>query len=81
MGTLDHNKATIGTNFGERWMKLSSPKNAMIFTSIITFDWVVERITTQLSPPFTFEDKDKEDKEFIFISCDKFFGVGESMVN
>jgi hypothetical protein len=32
-------------------------------TSITTFDWVVERITTQLSPPFTFENKEKEDKK------------------
>jgi hypothetical protein len=30
-------------------------KDAMIFTSITTFDWVVERIMTQLSPPFTFD--------------------------
>jgi hypothetical protein len=48
-------------------------KDAMIFTSITTFDWVVKRITTQLSPPFTFEDKEKEDKKFTFIPCDKFW--------
>jgi hypothetical protein len=56
-------------------------KDAIIFTFITTFDWVVERIMTQLSPPFTFEDKEKEDKKFTFIPCDKFWGVGESMVN
>jgi hypothetical protein len=38
-------------------------KDAIIFTFITTFDWVVERIMTQLSPPFTFEDKEKEDKK------------------
>jgi hypothetical protein len=42
-------------------------KDAMIFTSITTFDLVVERITTQLSPPFTFEHKEKEDKKFTLI--------------
>jgi hypothetical protein len=56
-------------------------KDATIFTSITTFDWVVERITTQLSSPFTFEDKEKEDKKFTFVPCDKFLRVGESMVN
>jgi hypothetical protein len=32
-------------------------KEVMIFTVTITFDWVVERITTHLSPPKTLRMK------------------------